>query len=334
MAWTGNSNFAAAAIFALEQSLTKEWNHIWTRGHPFFRAMAYKGTHFNKGFAISGTSMIIPVVGTTLTDGVAAVTVANETTALSLANNVHAGQMTQAQYYFAHYHGNILIRSSDKQLTKGGQRGNFLEGMKQLLLNDFKDQLSEDIVDDSGTAPTVASYVGDRIENLLHVIAVGNTVGGINQATAGNENWRGQVSSTYGPFNTDAIDLHMDAVNNLGRSSIDLILASTDSTSNVLSKFRNTITPSERYENADFTTKTGLNHFIHRGAPVIGDNRMPSGYLIGLATDTWYVHLPEKPDIHAPQRVSGTGVDEIYCETWAGVGCSDPACNAVTSGIT
>lgn len=333
MAWTGNTNFAAAATFALEQSLTKDWNYLWTKGHPFYRAMAYKGTHFNKGFSVNGTSMIIPIVGAKLTDAVAAVTVANEVSALSLANNIASG-FTQAQYYFAHYQGNVLIRDSDKKLAAGGQRGNFLEGMKGQILNDFKDILSEHIIDDSATAPTVASYVGDRIENLLHVIAVGNTVGGINQATSGNEPWRGQVQTTFGPFNTDAADYLIDAVNDLGRSSVDLILASTSSTSNVLAKFRATISPSERYENSDFTTKTGLNHFMFRGAPVIGDNRAPAGYLVALSTDSWYVHLPEKPDVMAAQRIPGTGVDEIYCSLWAGVGCGDPACNGVTSGIT
>lgn len=333
MAWTGNANFAAAATFAIEQSLTKDWNHIWTRGHPFYRVLAMKGTNWNR-FSPSGTSLIVPIIGTTLTDRVAAVSVANETTPLSLSNNVHNGQMTQAQYYLAHYRGNFIIRESDRQLTQGGQRGNFLEGMKSLLLNDFKDKLSNDIADPTGTAPTVTNYVADRIPNLAWVIATANTVGGINQSTAGNENWRGQVTTTAGAFSQTLVDNAMDTINTLGRSVPDLILASFGGAVNVLSKFRATIAPNERYENTDFSAKTGLNNFMFRGAPVVGDNRIGSGNLYVLSTDTWFVYMPEKPTLSAPERIPGTDAHEVFASTWAGVACNDPACNAKITGIT
>lgn len=333
MPWTGNSNFVSAATFAIEQSLKKDWNHIWVRGHPFYRVLAMKGTNWNK-FQPTGTSLIVPVVGTTLTDRVAAVTVANETTPLSLSNNVHTGQMTQAQYYLAHYRGNFIIRESDRQLTQGGQRGNFLEGMKQLLLNDFKEKLSNDIADPAGTAPTVASYVADRIPNLAWVIATANSPGGINQATAGNEDWRGQVYTALGAFSVTFFDNAFDKIMTLGRSTPDLILASFGGAVNVLSKFRASISPNERYENTDFTAKTGLNHFMFRGAPVVGDNRIGSGSAYVLSTDTWFVYMPETPQLSAPQRIPGTDANEVFASLWAGVACNDPACNAKLLGIT
>ncbi|MEJ5169360.1 MAG: hypothetical protein WHU10_00070 [Fimbriimonadales bacterium] len=333
MPWTGNANFAAAATFAIEQSLTKDWNHIWTRGHPFYRALAAKGTNWNR-FQPTGTSLIVPVVGKALTNRAAAVSVANETTALSLTANVHTGEMTQAQYYLAHYRNNMIIRESDRQLAQGGQRGSFLEGMKSIILNDFKDKLSADIADSTGTAPTVASYVADRIPNFFWVIATANTVGGINQATAGNEDWRGQVYTALGAFSPTFVDNAFDAINALGRSTPDLVLASMTGAVNVLQKFRASISPNERYENADFTAKTGLNNFMFRGAAVVGDNRIGSGNLLVLSTDTWFVYMPEKPQLSAPQRIPGTDAYEIFASLWAGVACNDPACNAKLTGIT
>ena len=51
------TNYLRDAIFSIEQTLSRDWNFIWTAGHPLLRILNYKGNNFNKGFGISGTRM-------------------------------------------------------------------------------------------------------------------------------------------------------------------------------------------------------------------------------------------------------------------------------------
>ena len=126
----------------------------------------------------------------------------------------------------------------------------------------------------------------------------------------------------------------MDAVNGKGRAQIDIFLASNGSGGNVYSKFRGALAPGERWENKDFTRKAGVKHFVYNDAHVIMDNRLTAGELIGLASNTWYVDLPEEPETHPMQRIPGTDAYEQVYSLITGIACDDIGCNIRRTGIS
>jgi hypothetical protein len=333
-----NYSYINAALFSIEQTVRRDWKFIWTAAHPFYQIIKYKGNHFNNGFNFAGFKMIMPIGYADQTHAAAGVTVATELSAMTA--NTYAGAF-QLEYLPAHYVSNIAIRESDKKLVESNEhRASFMEFMRKQCLESFKNVLSTDIVS-STSAPAGSTYTAatggwsadalSAVQSLRWMLSNANVVGGYDQA--GDTNWQAVYNTATGAFSLDYVDADMDTIKAKGRSQVDFFLASA-STANVYGKFRAAIAPGERWENKDFTHKTGIENYVYRGATVVLDNRNSSGELIGLASDTWYVHLPEEPSVSAPQRIQLTdGWEQVYT-LWACVGGDDMGCNIRRTGLT
>ena len=320
---TSGTNTVDNAVFAIEQSVKKTWKTVWTSAHPFFTLMNYRGNHVNKGFSESGTSIIIPVIAGKLTQAAAVVDISAELTSDSGTNANTPMNFAQAQYHWAHLRGHYTLRESDMMLSKSGERGSLLTGMRNQILNSFKDVISTALVANL-TAPTITTGVSAVVPSIRSYIHVSNTIGGISQSAV--TDWRGVVNSSYGAFDLDAPDTMLDTINAKGRSKVDFFLASSSSV-NVYSKFRAHIAPGERYTNTDFTTKSGLDNYMYRGATVLMDNRNTASELLGISSDTWYVKMPDAPTLVSTDRVKGTDAFETMYKLWVTVGIDDPGCN-------
>jgi hypothetical protein len=322
------TNFALAALYSIEQTFRRDFKQLWEKAHPFFKIMQAKGLHFNKGFNISGTKMLLPAYFDDQSNPADGVQVSAELTPMTANTDNGAFQ-------WSHYRDNIVIRNSDKMISASNEgRGNYMAGRRKQLLGSFKNVLSYDVI-----VPTAApnglnaANALDAIMSLRFMLHNANVIGGKDQAL--DTDWQAVYNIATGPFDLSYVDNDITDVLKNGRSEIDCFLAAENSTARVYSAFRDSLKPGERYEtSSDFARKAGIKSFNYSGADVTMDNRNTAGELIGLATDTWYVRLPEEPESDGPQRVGLTDAFEQVYTLWCGIGCDDIACNSRRIGIT
>jgi len=325
------TNYVRDALFSIEQTVKRDAKMIWTAAHPIYKLLDYQGNHFNQGFNFTGGKMLLPIGTADQANAADGVTVANETSAMTL--NTYAG-LFQLEYQAAHYRSNIAIRDSDKKIVMSNEhRANFLSYLKKQCLESFKNVLGYDVITPTAIPTgTNSAQATDAIQSLRYILAAANVVGGKDQAL--DSNWQAVYNTGSGPFSLDLVDLDMDTVKAKGRSQVDFFLCANAAGGYVYSKFRNAIAPGERYVNTDFTRKTGIESYVYRGATCLLDNRNAYGELIGIASDTFYVHLPTEPEVSPMQRITGTdSYDQVYT-LWASLGCDDIGCNIRRTGLT
>ena len=332
MPFTGNANFIGAAAVAIEQRVESDWSMVWTQGHPIVTIIHHNRLNFNRGFSISGTAMILPVIGDDQATPVAGVaTGAPETVAM--AYNI-TDPLSQFKFNFAHYRGNYTIRESEARMLMNGARGNLLEAKKSNLLASWRNALSGHL-----SSTTADAADNSRVLGVYQPLSVANTVGGISQAV--DTQIQAYVKTGAGPF---ALELIEDAVDQIGSKKNeqrdkepDVVLASISSTNNVYGKYRSAIAPAERYVNKDFSVRYGLKNFVHMGLMVVKDQRIANtlnGSCAILASSTWYAYIDRKPKFGEPQRIPGTDAKEFVATAWAAVGTNDPGLNGLVRDIS
>lgn len=322
MAFTGNSNYSGLAVFAIEQTLKRDWQAVWTTKHPFLQYLYMKGLNWNKGFGTNGFKALLAIMGDRPTNAADGVTDANEAVAMSYNATNGFGQ---AEYNFAHYRGNYIIKNSEARLAVQGKRGDILEGKKKQMILDFATTIATDA---SGTSADAR----DAILGIGYVLSTSNTVGGIAQGT--DTQWAAQVQTGAGAFALSLIDDKIDAVRAEGRSMTDALLCSYSSSNNVYGKVRDAIAPAERLVNVDFKAKYGLDEIMYLKATVLMDNLQTAGEIRGLASDNWFAYVERTPEMHEKVKIPATDAYEVVGTAWAMLGCNDPAAQFRIAGIT
>lgn len=112
---------------------------------------------------------------------------------------------------------------------------------------------------------------GKDWNGLGNIIESGNTVGGINSATAGNEFWRSYEENTAGALTLLQMATAYNSVS-VGNDHPDLIL----STQTLFEKYESLLQPQLRYTDTK-TAEAGFQNLLFKGAPIMYDVHAPAG---------------------------------------------------------
>jgi hypothetical protein len=112
---------------------------------------------------------------------------------------------------------------------------------------------------------------GKNWNGLGNLIESGNTVGGINSATAGNEYWRSYEDNTAGALTLAQMATAYNTTS-VGNDHPDLIL----STQTLFEKYESLLQPQLRYTDTK-TAEAGFQNLLFKGAPIMYDVHAPAG---------------------------------------------------------
>jgi hypothetical protein len=112
---------------------------------------------------------------------------------------------------------------------------------------------------------------GKNWNGLGNLIERGNTVGGINSATAGNEFWQSYEENTAGALTLAQMNTAYNSVSK-GNDNPDLVLT----TQALYEKYESLLTPNLRYTDTK-TADSGFQNLLFKGSPVMFDTAAPAG---------------------------------------------------------
>lgn len=342
----GNSAYTVTtatdyAAVAIEKRLTSEWQEQITTAMPLLACIKEGKHNFRKGYTVEGNKALVPIVYS----DVAAVTTSN----LGIADADEIGAawptwdatqgFTNAVYAFSHFRRAMTFKNSEEMIAQSrvslSQRGNLKEGKTQQLIYTFLSRMADMIEGEANNASRT------KLMGIPYVIATANAPGGIDQSDSDNSWWRGNVQAVGGSISLPAIDTQMDNVrryaNYSGKSkNIDLLMLSYAAGGvNVYGGVRSQIAPVERINDIEFEAKYGIENFIYRAAKCIQGNRMPSGTIYGLSTDTFFWGGDVAPKkVGEPLRILGSDSFEHMYNLWAFLGCNRPNLNFRMTGIS
>lgn len=327
-----NTNYGVAGYtaFAIEQVLGRDWNDNVTKAFPLFAAIHDRDLHWNKGFEVKGTKVLVPIMNslvTGMTTSNAGVADANEVPTAWPTYDATQG-FTHAEYNLTHLFRTMTIRDSERVVAggKNGERGNLIDGkVKQLMLT-FKTVMSDMAA--GSTVDSRTSLIG-----LDYVIATANVVGNIDQST--DATWRGSVQPATGTFSLPSIDNAFDSINQNDGEAPDLLLLGNPggSATNCYGKIRSQIAPAERIVNAEFKARYGFANFVYMDMKAIQDNRAAAGTSKMLTTSSWLFGGPDKPKQGKTQRIAGSDAEEWAYTWWGFLGCKEVRRNHRWAGI-
>ena len=144
---------------------------------------------------------------------------------------------------------------------------------------------------------------GKNWNGLGNLIESGNTVGGINSSTAGNEYWRSYEENTAGALTLLQMATAYNSVS-VGNDHPDLILT----TQTLFEKYESLLQPQLRYTDTK-TAEAGFQNLLFKGAPIMYDVHAPAGTMFFINskylklvghTDKWFAQTdfvrPENQD--------------------------------------
>jgi hypothetical protein len=144
---------------------------------------------------------------------------------------------------------------------------------------------------------------GKNWNGLGNLVESGNTVGGINSATAGNEFWRSYEENTAGALTLLQMATAYNSVS-VGNDHPDVILT----TQTLFEKYESLLQPQLRYTDTK-TADAGFQNLLFKSAPIMYDVHAPAGTMFFLNskylklvghTDKWFAQTdfvrPENQD--------------------------------------
>lgn len=338
MALGANSSYADLAAFSIEQSLKKTFTQTQVESHALLALIKEGKTNWNKGFSVSGFKMIVPVVNSTPGIATAGVALGSETTAIN-SGTYTAGittGLTQAEYQFAHYRNNIVIRDSELVLGANNARGLFLDARTKQIEIDFSRQLATDL------SNITADSQGVKVLSIWWPAAAtlgSSTMGGIQleSAPAGNDPgyWATNQTAAVGILTRPVVDTTFNRLRKFGNPDLMLCTVRTGGV-DVYGRVLNIVDPAERIVNANFEAKYGFTNVMYRGMNVCPD------YDIGSTVDRlgmfdtryWFYGGYDAPKRQETVRLPGTDATELFFTQYCGIACSNPrtcwALNAIT----
>lgn len=331
-----SSAYARNAATAIEKSLTSEWKMIVAQVHPFWAALIGGGRgNVNKGFTVSGQKALIPVIlETAYIDGgtnPAFAGVADADQLNTFGNNTTNG-LTQAEFEYTHYRGNITILNHEIEILQNNPRNaRVLDAKKKQFIETMKQVISGHLGSDTAGGRTkVMGYQFPINSNVV--------VGGIDQAGTGNELWQGNRVNVGGPLLLSHIDDRIDTVAKYGGKPDFGFCSYASGATNVFGAMRSLLQPGDQLKNENFSAKYGFNNIVYSDITMIQDHWMTvtstEGRMAILDTSAYYASIPTKPKMHPLERLQGTDSYEQFHTLWAMVAIDNPRLQSLLTGIT
>jgi hypothetical protein len=173
--------------------------------------------------------------------------------------------ITAAEYEWKQYAASIAISGIEEAKNNGeAEIINLLEAKIMQAEESMREGFNTMFFAD-GTGNSGKDWNG-----LNNLIETGNTVGGINSATAGNEYWRSYEENTAGALTTAQMATAYNSVS-VGNDRPDLILT----TRTLFEKYESLLQGQLRYTDTK-TADAGFQNLLFKAAPVVYDVACPS----------------------------------------------------------
>ena len=183
----------------------------------------------------------------------------------SIALTAQTG-ITAAEYDWKQYAASIAISGIEEAKNNGEQEIiNLLEAKIMQAEESMREGFNTMFFAD-GTGNSGKDWNG-----LGNLIEYGNTVGGINSATAGNEYWRSYEENTAGALTLAQMATAYNSVS-VGNDRPDLVLT----TRTLFEKYESLLQPQLRYTDTK-TADAGFQNLLFKAAPVVYDTAAPAG---------------------------------------------------------
>ena len=174
--------------------------------------------------------------------------------------------ISAAEYEWKQYAASIAISGIEEAKNNGEQEIiNLLEAKIMQAEESMREGFNAMFFSD-GTGNSGKNWNG-----LGNLIETGNTVGGINSATAGNEYWRSYEENTAGALTLAQMATAYNTVS-VGNDRPDLILT----TRTLFEKYEALLQPQLRYTDTK-TADAGFQNLLFKAAPVVYDTAAPAG---------------------------------------------------------
>jgi len=174
--------------------------------------------------------------------------------------------ISAAEYEWKQYAASIAISGIEEAKNNGEQEIiNLLEAKIMQAEESMREGFNAMFFSD-GTGNSGKNWNG-----LGNLIESGNTVGGINSATAGNEYWRSYEENTAGALTLAQMATAYNSVS-VGNDRPDLILT----TRTLFEKYEALLQPQLRYTDTK-TADAGFQNLLFKAAPVVYDTAAPTG---------------------------------------------------------
>ena len=257
---TANSNFNAILATTLNNYRKQLTDNVFTA-----RPLTYHLMDKGRVRMVNGGAKIVEPLVHGLNDTVGSYS-DYETISLAAQTGISA-----AEYDWKQYAASIAISGIEEAKNNGeAEIINLLEAKIMQAEESMREGFNAMFFGD-GTGNSGKNWNG-----LGNLIESGNTVGGINSATAGNEFWRSYEENTAGAL-TLAQMSHAYNSTAKGSDTVDLILG----TQILFEKYESLLQPSLRFTDTK-TADAGFQNLLFKSAPVVYDTGCPEGNMFFL----------------------------------------------------
>ena len=174
--------------------------------------------------------------------------------------------ITAAEYEWKQYAASIAISGIEEAKNNGEQEIiNLLEAKIMQAEESMREGFNTMFFAD-GTGNSGKDWNG-----LGNIVESGNSVGGINSATAGNEYWRSYEDNNNDPLTLAQMATAYNTVS-VGNDHPDMILT----TRVLFEKYESLLQPQLRYTDTK-TADAGFQNLLFKAAPVVYDTAAPAG---------------------------------------------------------
>jgi hypothetical protein len=174
--------------------------------------------------------------------------------------------ITAAEYEWRQYAASIAISGIEEAKNNGEQEIiNLLEAKIMQAEESMREGFNTMFFAD-GTGNSGKDWNG-----LGNIVESGNSVGGINSATAGNEYWRSYEDNNNDPLTLAQMATAYNTVS-VGNDHPDMILT----TRVLFEKYESLLQPQLRYTDTK-TADAGFQNLLFKAAPVVYDTAAPAG---------------------------------------------------------
>jgi hypothetical protein len=179
--------------------------------------------------------------------------------------------ITAAEYDWKQYGASIAI-SGIEEAKNNGEHAiiNLLEAKIMQAEESLREGFNQMFFAD-GTGNSGKNWNG-----LGNLVETGNTVGGINSATAGNEYWRSYEENTAGALTLLQMATAYNSVS-VGNDHPDVILT----TQTLFEKYESLLQPQLRYTDTK-TADAGFQNLLFKSAPIMYDTHCTAGVMYFL----------------------------------------------------
>jgi len=174
--------------------------------------------------------------------------------------------ISAAEYDWKQYAASIAISGIEEAKNNGEQEIiNLLEAKIMQAEESMRESFNQMFFAD-GTGNSSKDWNG-----LGNIVESGNSVGGINSATAGNEYWRSYEENTAGALTLAQMATAYNSVS-VGNDHPDTLLT----TQTLFEKYEALLQPQLRYTDTK-TADAGFQNLLFKAAPVVYDTAAPAG---------------------------------------------------------